>query len=462
MFEANVYAKRRSALKAKLGSGIIFLPGNTDVPFNYPANPYRFRQDSDFLYFFGLNQQGLAGVIDIDNDKEILFGNDVDISGIIWMGPQEKMVEKAAKIGVKETMPYSKLNDVLTEAKQRGRRIHFLPPYRAEIKLLIFNILEIHPNKIKEAASVDLIKAVVSLRSKKSEIEILELEKAAAVGYEMHTTAMKMAVEGTPEMQIAGIMEGIALKHGGTVSFPIILSQNGETLHNHDHSQILTKGRMLLIDAGAEVSSGYCCDYTRTLPVNGKFTSRQEDIYQIVLHANNSAFKRIKPGVTYKEIHLHACNRIANGLVELGIMKGNFEEAVAAGAHTLFFPHGLGHMMGLDVHDMEGLGEDYVGYDEKVKRADQFGTAYLRMGRELEPGFVLTNEPGIYFIPALIDIWRKENKFPEFIDYDKVETYKDFGGIRLEDDILVTPDGCTFIGKRVPITLEQLEATIGK
>jgi Xaa-Pro aminopeptidase len=462
MFEANVYSQRRAALKAKVGSGLILIPGNSDVPFNYPANIYHFRQDSDFLYFFGHDMPGLAGVIDVDQDEEILFGNDVEIDDIIWMGTQEPMIEKAARVGISKVLPFAGIADLLAKAQKQGRSIHFLPPYRAESKLLLYKWLGIHPDEIKAAASVTMIRAVVDLRSVKSEIEVIELEKAAAIGYEMHTTAMKLAVPGAREMEIAGIMEGIALKHGGSVSFPVILSQNGETLHNHDHSQILQEGRLLLVDAGAEAPSHYCSDYTRTIPVGGKFTQRQREIYDIVLHANNSAFKRIQPGVTYQEIHLHACKRIAKGLLEIGLLKGDCEEIVAAGAHALFFPHGLGHMMGLDVHDMEGLGENYVGYDDKVKRIDQFGTAYLRMGRELKPGFVITNEPGIYFIPALIDLWRKEKKFEQFINYDLVETYKGFGGIRLEDDILVTPHGCTFIGKRVPITPEQIEEVVGR
>lgn len=462
MFDSRVYAERRALLKARVRQGLILLPGNTDVPFNYPANTYHFRQDSDFLYFFGLDMPGLAGVIDLDEGKEYLFGNDVDIDDIIWMGPQESIADKGISVGVKETFPFAKLEETLQVAARKGRTIHYLPPYRAESKLLLFKLLGIHPDELKAKASVELIKAVVDLRSVKSEIEIAELEKAAAIGYEMHTTAMRMAVAGASEREIAGMMEGIALKYGGAVSFPIILSQNGETLHNHDHSQILQEGRMLLIDAGAEALSHYCCDYTRTVPVGGTFTTRQKEIYEVVMHANNSAFKRIQPGVTYREIHLHACSKIAKGLTEIGLMKGDYHEAVAAGAHTLFFPHGLGHMMGLDVHDMEGLGENYVGYDDKVQRATEFGTAYLRMGRELKPGFVITNEPGIYFIPALIDMWYKEKKLEQFINYDVVESYKGFGGIRLEDDILVTPDGCTFIGKRVPITPDQIAELVGK
>jgi Xaa-Pro aminopeptidase len=462
MFEASIYAARRARLRNSVGKGLIFIPGNVDVPFNYPANIYHFRQDSDFLYFFGHDVPELAGVIDVEDGREILFGDDVDINSIIWMGPQESIDSKAERVGIKTTMPMASLAGVLHEAQSKGRTIHFLPQYRAENKLMLFSLLKIHPDQLQAAASDELIRAVVELRSIKSELEINELEKAAAIGYEMHTTAMRMAVPGAREMEIAGVMEGIALKHGGAVSFPIILSQNGETLHNHDHSQILQEGRLLLVDAGAEAPSHYCSDYTRTIPVGGKFTTRQREIYDLVLHANNSAFKRIKPGITYQEIHLHACSRIAKGLIEIGLMKGDCEEAVALGAHALFFPHGLGHMMGLDVHDMEGLGENYVGYDANVIRSTLFGTRSLRMGRELQPGFVITNEPGIYFIPALIDLWRKEKKFEEFINYDLLETYKGFGGIRLEDDILVTPDGCTFIGKRVPITPEQIEEMVGR
>ncbi len=462
MFEASVYAARRAALRAATGKGLILIPGNVDVPFNYTANPYHFRQDSDFLYFFGHDVPDLAAVIDAEDGTEILFGDDADIDSIIWMGPQEKIAQKAERVGMKKSMPFGRLAEVLEEAKQKGRSIHFLPPYRAESKLLLYKLLGIHPDDQKAAASVALIKAVVNLRAVKTEVEIVELEKAAAIGYEMHTTVMRMAKPGVSEMELAGVMEGIALQHGGAVSFPVILSQNGETLHNHDHSQILEEGRLLLVDAGAETPSHYCSDNTRTIPVGGRFTTRQKEIYDIVLHANNSAFKRIQPGVTYQQIHLHACSRIAKGLTELGLMKGNFEEAVAAGAHALFFPHGLGHMLGLDVHDMEGLGENHVGYDDKVQRINQFGTAYLRMGRELKSGYVITNEPGIYFIPALIDLWRKEKKLEQFINYDLVETYKGFGGIRLEDTILVTPDGCTFIGKRIPITPEQIEEIVGK
>ncbi|MDT8307985.1 MAG: aminopeptidase P family protein [Bacteroidales bacterium] len=460
MFEPVVYQRRREKLKQPINGGLIFLPGNIDVSMNYPANTYHWRQDSDFLYFFGLDFQSLAGIIDIDEGKEYLFGDDLTIDDIIWMGPQESMKERGKKAGVDHVEPYRHLRTHLEKAKNAGRTIHYLPQYRAENKLLFQDILGIGLEETRSQASVELIKSVVALRSVKEEFEIEQLEMAAAIGYEMHITAMKMAFPGQHEQVIAGTIEGIAIKHGGMASFPVILSQHGETLHNHDHSLELKKGNMLLVDAGAESLLHYASDFTRTIPVGGKFTTRQLEIYNIVMHANNSAFKRIKPGVTYQDIHLHASKEIAEGLTALGLMKGDPEEAVKAGAHALFFPHGLGHMMGLDVHDMENLGEDFVGYDEQTSRIKQFGTAYLRMGRALKPGFVITNEPGIYFIPALIDIWKKEQKFPQFLNYDKIESYKDFGGIRLEDDILVTQDGCKFIGKRLPITPEQIWETM--
>jgi Xaa-Pro aminopeptidase len=312
------------------------------------------------------------------------------------------------------------------------------------------------PDKI----SVELIKAVVSLRNIKDKFEIEEIEKAAAIGHLMHVTSMKMAKPGVLEREIAGAIEGIALAHGAMTSFPVILSQNGETLHNHDHSQYLQKGRLMVTDAGAETMMHYASDFTRTIPVGGKFSQKQKEIYQIVLNANNEATKAIAPGVTYQSVHLLAAKVIATGLKEIGLMQGDVDEAVKAGAHAMFFPHGLGHMLGLDVHDMENLGENYVGYDEEVSRIQQFGTAYLRLGRRLQPGFVLTNEPGIYFIPALIDLWKKENKFNEFINYNKVEEYIGFGGIRLEDNILVTETGCRMIGQRIPVTVEEVEKTM--
>jgi len=460
MFKPEVYKQRREALKAKINSGIALFLGNNDSPMNYPSNTFHFRQDSNFLYFFGLDLQGLAGVIDFDSGEEIIFGNDVDIADIIWMGPQPTVRDNAAKVAVSDTRPFGQLADYLQKAIAQGRKIHFLPIYRGESKIQFQELSGIKIEEQAENVSVELIKAVVSLRNIKDEHEIAELEKAAAIGYQMHTTAMRMAQPGEHERNIAGTMEGIALSHGTMVSFPVILSQNGETLHNHDHSQVLEKGRLLLADAGAETVTHYASDFTRTIPVGGKFTPRQKDIYQIVLDANNAATAAIKPGVTYQSIHLLAAKVIAGGLKDLGLMQGDVDEAVRNGAHAMFFPHGLGHMMGMDVHDMEGLGEDYVGYDEETQRINQFGTAYLRLGRKLEKGFVLTNEPGIYFIPALFEMWRKEGKHSQFINFNKVEEFIGFGGIRLEDDILVTETGSQLIGKRIPITIEEVEATV--
>ena len=458
MFETSVYKNRRARLKEKVKSGLVLILGNGEAPANYTDNTYKFRQDSSFLYFFGLNQPGFAGVIDIDSGDEYIFGNDVDMDDIIWMGPQPSVKDMAARVGVSKTAPVARLADCLKTAISQGRRIHFLPPYRFRNMLLLEELLGIRPALVKNYASLELIKAVVDLRSVKEPCEIEEITKACNIGYEMHTAAMRNCKPGVKEQYIAGLIEGIAASYGSMVSFPVILSQNGETLHNHDHSQILQEGRMMLTDAGAEEVSHYCSDFTRTVPVGGKFLTRQKEVYNIVLAANNKAIEIAKPGVTYQYVHLEVCKVLAQGLKDLGLMKGDVNEAVAAGAHALFMPHGLGHMMGLDVHDMEDLGQIYVGYDDETRPIDQFGTSSLRMGRRLQEGFVITDEPGCYFIPALIDQWRAQGIHKEFLNYDKIETFKDFGGIRLEDDILIIPGGSRFLGdKRTPITVEEVE-----
>lgn len=458
MFETSVYKNRRARLKGKVKSGLVLILGNGEAPANYTDNTYKFRQDSSFLYFFGLNQPGFAGVIDIDSGDEYIFGNDVDMDDIIWMGPQPSVKDMAARVGVSKTAPFARLADCMKTAISQGRRIHFLPPYRFRNMLLLEELLGIRPALVKNYASLELIKAVVDLRSVKEPCEIEEITKACNIGYEMHTAAMRNCKPGVKEQYIAGLIEGIAASYGSMVSFPVILSQNGETLHNHDHSQILQEGRMMLTDAGAEEVSHYCSDFTRTVPVGGKFLTRQKEVYNIVLAANNKAIEIAKPGVTYQYVHLEVCKVLAQGLKDLGLMKGDVNEAVAAGAHALFMPHGLGHMMGLDVHDMEDLGQIYVGYDDETRPIDQFGTSSLRMGRRLQEGFVITDEPGCYFIPALIDQWRAQGMHKEFLNYDKIETFKDFGGIRLEDDILIIPGGSRFLGdKRTPITVEEVE-----
>ena len=461
MFQSNVYTGRRDSLKQKMKSGLLFFPGNLEASYNYPANTYHFRQDSSFLYFFGLNQPDLAAVIDVDSGKDYLFGNDVDMDDIIWMGPQESMKDRAAKVGVENTAPMAKLSAFLIDAVKKGRKIHILPTYRGDTVIQIADLLNINHNKLKELVSEELIKAVVSLREIKDDYEIAEIEKAVDVAYDMHTTSMKMAMPGTIEQEIAGRIEGISLSGGGPVSFPIILSVHGETLHNHHHNNILQTGQKMVTDAGAETLMNYVSDITRTVPVGGKFNQCQKEIYEIALKANTEVIKQSKPGILYRDMHFLAAKTIASGLKDLGLMKGDIDEAVQQGAHALFMPHGLGHQMGLDVHDMEGFGEDYVGYDDEIKRSEQFGLAFLRFAKKLKKGLVLTDEPGIYFIPALIDLWKSENKFADFINYEKLESYKDFGGIRIEDDLLITDTGCRVLGKAIPKTVAEIESTTG-
>lgn len=458
MFDSLIYQKRRQALREKIQSGIILFLGNNEAPANYPDNTYKYRQDSSFIYFFGQSHPGYAGIIDVDNGEEYFFGDDVDMDDIIWMGPQPSVKELAAQVGVEKSFPIDKLKDFVGKVISQRRKIHFLPPYRHDTMMQLEGLTGIRASMTRSHASVELIKAVVSLRSAKEPCEIAEIDKACNVGYEMHTAAMRLCKPGVSEQYIAGILEGIAASYGRMVSFATILSQNGETLHNHDHSQLLQEGRMMLTDAGAELMSYYCSDHTRTIPVGGKFTSRQRDVYNIVLACHDKALELARPGITYKSVHLEVCKALAQGLKDLNLMKGNVDEAVAAGAHALFLPHGLGHMMGLDVHDMENLGQNYVGFDDEVQPSSQFGLSALRMGRRLQEGFVITDEPGCYFIPALIDKWRAEKLHTDFLNFDEIEKFKDFGGIRLEDDILITPEGSRFTGeKHIPITIEEVE-----
>ena len=458
MFLKDVYVNRRRELVKQVKFGLMLFLGNSEVGMNYSSNTYRFRQDSSFLYFFGIDQPDLAAVIDAQTGEELIFGNDVSIDDIIWMGPQPAMAERAQRVGVNKVNSYSSLEEYIRKAASAGRKIHFLPPYRDDNKIRLHKMTGLDFSALNKEASVEFIKAVVSLREIKDKYEIEEIDKAANIGYMMHYTAMKMAKLGMVEQELVGVMEGISISNGTMPSFPIILSQNGETLHNHSHHQILTDGRLIVIDAGAETNMHYASDFTRTLPASGKFTPRQKDIYTIVATANNMAIDMIRPGITYKEVHLEASRLIVQGLVNLGLMKGDVDQAVAEGAHALFMPHGLGHQMGLDVHDMEDLGEDFVGYSDVFVRSSQFGLKSLRMGKELKTGHVITVEPGCYFIPALIEKWKKDKINTQFINFDKLEEYYTFGGIRLEDDILVTDHKCRLLGsKRLPITVEDVE-----
>ena len=460
MFDKTVYINRRKRLKEIMKSGVLLFMGNNEAPMNYTDNTYIYRQDSTFLYFFGIDEPGMAAIIDVDNNKEILFGNDLTLADIIWMGTHPTMSEKAASCGVDESMPFDKLATTITEALDKKRNVHYLPPYRHDNIILLSDLFNIHHTKVKESPSLALTKACIELRSVKEAIEIEEMEKQTAAAYEMYIAAMKMAQPGVSEKEITGVIEGIAASKGHTISFPVICSVRGETLHNHVHKNILKKGDLLLIDAGCESFSHYATDNTRTMPVGGTFSQQQREIYEIVLNNIDTTIAATKPGLKTKDLHLMADKTIASGLKKLGIMKGDVDEAVAQGAHALFFPHGLGHMIGLDVHDMEDYNDTLVGYDEEVTRSTQFGLAYLRLGRRLQENFVITNEPGIYFIPALIDTWKKENKHTDFINYSALDAYKGFGGIRLEDDVLVTDKGARVLGKRIPITVDEVEQAV--
>ncbi len=460
MFSKETYVSRRAELKKLVKSGIIILFGNNDSPANFPNNAYSpFRQDSSFLYYFGQKRDGLVGIIDIDNDMETLIGDDISVEDIVWYGSVDSVHDMAQQVGVANTAPMKTLKTICNDALRQKRKIHFLPPYRFDIKLQVFDLLGIHPNQQKESASIDLIKAVVKMRSAKEPQEIEELERAAVIGYKMHTTAMRMCKPGAIEQNIAGYLKGIAHGYGAMESFATILSQHGEIMHGAPSMNPLEDGRLLLVDAGAETINNYCSDNTRTMPVNGKFTQRQLEIYSIVEECHDYALKAARPGVKYWDVHFGVCRLMTDRLKELGLMKGDTDEAVAAGAHAMFLCHGLGHMMGMDVHDMENFDQINVGFDEETRpNLEQFGTNCLRMGRRLEEGFVVTDEPGIYFIPALIDDWRSKGLHKDFINYDMLETYKDFGGIRIEDDLLITKDGCRFLGKdRIPYHPKDVE-----
>ena len=459
MFSKDTYIRRRQELKKLVGKGVIILFGNNESPANYPANSYApMRQDSSFLYYFGQHRDGLVGVIDIDNDEEWLFGDDIDVEDIVWMGYTPSVADLAAEVGISKTAPMKDLAEMINSQWSLLNK-HFLPPYRFDTKIQIMDLLGIHPSEQKEKASLVLIQAVVKMRSTKEAQEIEAIERACDVGYAMHTTAQLLIRPGVTERFIGGQVDGIARSLAKGVSFATIFSQHGEIMHGNPSDAKLEAGRLALCDAGCELDD-YCSDNTRTMPVNGKFSQRQLEIYSIVEACHDYVLEVAKPGVKYMDVHFAVCRLMTERLKELGLMKGDTDAAVAAGAHAMFLPHGLGHMMGMDVHDMEGLGQIYVGFDEETRpNLEQFGTNCLRMGRKLEEGFVLTDEPGIYFIPALIDDWKASGHCKEFINFDKLETYKDFGGIRIEDDILITKDGCRFLGtKRIPYHPQELEA----
>ena len=458
LFSKSTYVERRNELKKLVGSGLIVLFGNNDSPANYPSNTYKFRQDSSFLYYFGLHRNGLVGVIDVDNDREYLVGDEIDIEDIVWYGSVTSVAEMAEMTGVARTAAMRELPAIVELAKAQGEEVHFLPPYRFDNQIQIMDLLGIHPSQQKAAASLKLIAAVVKMRTTKTEEEIAELERAAEIGYEMHTTAMRLCRPGITEQYIGGMVDGIANAYGCMVSFQTIATQHGEVMHGNPSPAKLEAGRLMLVDAGAETNENYCSDNTRTTPVSGVFTQKQKDIYNIVVECHDHVLEVAKPGVKWWDVHFAVCRIITERLQQLGLMKGDVEESLKAGAHAMFLPHGLGHSMGMDVHDMEGLGQVYVGFDNEVRPSTQFGTNALRFGRRLQKGFVVTDEPGIYFIPALIDDWKKNGTNAQFLNFDKIDEYRDFGGIRIEDDVLITDEGCRFIGsKRIPYHVEDVE-----
>ena len=458
MFPAETYIERRSKLQKQIVNGLILIPGNNESPMNYPDNPYPFRQDTSFLYYFGIDRPGLIALIDLDENRVCIYGDDITVEDSVWMGSQTTLKELSEEVGVDSTEPLAQVAGIIKKAMQQKRTIHILPPYRQDTTLQLSELLGISPSELNSHISETLIRAVVAHRSVKSPEEIEQIEMALQISYETQILVMQKAAPGLYERDIVGAMEGLVLAKGSRMSFPTILTIHGQTLHNHNYQNQMKAGDMILNDSGVESPLHYASDITRIFPVSGKFTDRQKEIYQIVLQSQDHAIRRIKPGVEFRDVHFQASLQLAQGLKELGLMQGDMAEAVQTGAHALFFPCGVGHMLGLDVHDMEALGEDFIGYTDTIKRRPEFGWRSLRLAKALEPGFVVTVEPGIYFIPELVRQWRQENKFSEFIKYNEVEKYLDFGGIRIEDDVLVTPNGNRILEPLIPKAISELEA----
>lgn len=455
MFSKETYVQRRAELKRRVGSGILLFLGNDDCGMNYADNTYRYRQDSTFLYYFGLPFAGLAAVIDVDNGREIIFGDELTIDDIVWMGTQPTLHEKAHSVGVDQVLPSGQLRDVLDKALAARQPVRYLPTYRPEHRIKLWRLLDVKPGD--EKPSVEFIRGVVDMRNHKTPEEIAEIEKACDVTADMHIAATEAIQPGMHEYEIAALIEYIAGKNNCPLSFPTICTVHGETLHNHCHGNVIKPGDMVLIDAGAERPSGYAGDMSSTICAGKTFTPRQKSIYDIQVASHLAAVEMLRPGVPFLNVYERAAEVICAGMKDLGILKGDPRDAVAAGAHAMFFQCGLGHMMGLDVHDMENLGEVYVGYDGKPK-STQFGRKSLRLARPLEEGFVLTIEPGVYFIPELIDLWQGQGLFTDFINYDELNKWRDFGGIRNEEDYLITADGARRLGKKIPLTTEEVEA----
>jgi Xaa-Pro aminopeptidase len=458
MFPASTYIERRRRLKEDLKSGILLFLGNEQSPMNYKDNTYSFRQDSSFLYFWGIDLPGLAAIIDIDRNLEVVFGREATVEDIIFSGPLPPLSELCLKCGVEKNLPMDQLEVILKKALHKGRPVHFLPPYRAENFIKIQQLLGLDVAVVNQPSSTAFIKAVIAQRSVKTEEEIEQIETALDGTREMQTLAMKISKPGLYEYEAAGAMAGRAYAHNGALlAYPIIFTTRGEVLHNPRHVNLMKAGDLVINDSACESPLHYASDITRTFPVGGKFTRKQREIYDIVLNAQQKAIETIRAGIEYREVHFVTARQIVTDLKTLGLMRGDVDAAVAAGAHALFYPHGLGHMLGLDVHDMEDLGEDFVGYTEIIQRNPQFGLCYLRLAKKLEAGFVITVEPGVYFIPALIDRWKAAKKLEAFIDYAKIDDYRDFGGVRIEDNVLVLDGGQRVLGKPIAKSIEAVE-----
>ncbi len=465
MFAKEVYERRRRILAEKMraegAGGIVLFTGNAEAPAQYRDNCYKWRQDSTWLYYFGLDEPLYAAILDLDEGTETVYADDVDIDDIIWMGPQPSVRSRAERAGVANTAPYAEVDKAVKAAVKAGRAVHYIAPSRYFNRLRLMEMLG--RARIDAGVSEVLTKAVISMRLIKEPVEIEAIDAACDLGVKMHSVARDSIRPGIVEQEIVGRMEGVALAEGWGVSFPTILTQHGETLHNHLHDKVIEPGRLMVIDAGVESNEHYASDFTRTYPTSGRFTPRQRDVYQIVCDCNELAFRLAKPGLTYREVHLATARKMLEGLSALGLVKGDLDEMVSLGIAGLFQPHGLGHNMGLDVHDMEDLGENLVGYDPDQTRAKQLGLGSLRMARRLRPGHVVTDEPGIYFIPALIEQWKREGTGKGFVNFEKLESYYDFGGIRLEDDLLVTPDGVRRLGStRLPIQPDDVEKAMAR
>lgn len=458
--DASTYAARRKALRDAIPQGAILIMGNNEAPRNYADNVYPFRQDSHFLYYTGVSRPDLALLIEPDG-RAVLYGTPEHRDDVIWSGPHPTLADHAAAAAAGGHADIGTLADAIVSLRGKDVNVHYLPPYRSQRRFVLARVLGEDPREVAAQTSVELVRAVAAQRSLKETVEIAEIEAALTVTARMYEATMRAARTGRTEAQIAAVHTAEAIAAGCQQAFNPIVTVHGEVLHNISYDNTLAVGDLLLVDSGAEVPSGYASDITRTMPVSGRFSQQQRDIYQVVLSANESAIAAAAPGVTNRELHLLAARTIAAGLKDVGLMQGDVDAAVEAGAHALFFVHGLGHMLGLDVHDMEDLG-DVVGYEAGEERSKQFGLAYLRLARRLDPGFVITIEPGVYFIPELIDRWRADGLHREFIRYERLDAYRSFGGVRIEDDVLVTVQGSRVLGPPIPKSVTEVEAAMAR